>query len=316
MENIIEVRHLYKRFGDVTAVRDLSFLVKEGELFAFLGTNGAGKSTTINILCGQMARDEGEIFVNGRRLETNLEDVQRSVGVVFQNSVLDSVLTVEENLKSRAGLYGLKGKALEKRINQLADMLLFGELRKRPLTKLSGGQRRRIDIARAILHQPKLLILDEPSTGLDPQTRRLLWDTIEQLRREEGMTVFLTTHYMEEAADADYVVILEKGEILAEGTPLELKKAYAGDFVTIYQVEEEAVAALGVEYESIRDGYRLFLENTARATDLIVEHRELFRNYEVTRGTMDDVFLRATGKGALFREGMGCAGSAEYETVF
>ena len=246
-----------------------------------------------------MARDEGEILVNGWKLEENPKNVQRTIGVVFQNSLLDSVLTVEDNLRSRAGLYGLKGEELEKRLNQLADMLEFQDLRKRTLAKLSGGQRRRIDIARGILHGPKLLILDEPSAGLDPQTRRLLWEVIDRLRREEHLTVFLTTHYMEEAAGADYVVILEKGEILAEGTPLELKKTYAGDFVILYEVTEEEAASLGVAYEPIRDGYRMFLEDTSRVTELIVNHRELFRNYEVTRGNMDDVFLRVTGKGAL-----------------
>ena len=299
MKNMIEVRHLYKSFGDVAAVRDLSFLVREGELFAFLGTNGAGKSTTINMLCGQLSGDGGEIIINGRKLEENLREIQRTIGVVFQNSVLDGVLTVEENLRIRAGLYGIRGGDFEKRLEELADLLEFGDLRKRPLAKLSGGQRRRIDIARAILHRPKLLILDEPSAGLDPQTRLAFREAIGRLRREEDMTVFLTTHYMEEAADADYIVILEKGEILAEGTPLELKQTYAGDFVTLYQVPEEDVAVLGMKYEPVRDGYRLFLPNTASATQLIVEHQDLFRNYEVTKGSMDDVFLRVTGKGEV-----------------
>lgn len=203
MKHIIEIEHLSKSFGDVKAVQDLSFHVKEGELFAFLGVNGAGKSTTISIICGQLSKDAGTVLVDGKNTDESMNDVKQELGVVFQNSVLDKALSVRDNLKSRAALYGICGKAFEERLAELAELLDFGDLLKRTVGKLSGGQRRRIDIARALLHKPGILVLDEPTTGLDPQTRRLLWDVVRELRRKENMTVFLTTHYMEEAAEAD-----------------------------------------------------------------------------------------------------------------
>lgn len=296
MENIIEIDHLHKAYGKVTAVQDLSFRVREGELFAFLGVNGAGKSTTINILCGQLPKDSGRVLICGKNLETNLDEIKRSLGVVFQSSVLDRELSVRDNLKSRAALYGIAGKAFEARLDALAQMLEFEELLKRPVGRISGGQRRRIDIARALLHQPKILILDEPTTGLDPQTRSILWQVVGQLRKQEHLTVFLTTHYMEEAADADDVVILDHGKIAAEGTPLSLKNTYTADYITLYGVQEQQVQALGRPYEALRDAYRVTVPNTAAATELIVKHPALFRDYEITKGKMDDVFLAVTGK--------------------
>lgn len=296
MEHIIEIKNLNKSFGDVRAVRDLSFCVKKGELFAFLGVNGAGKSTTISILCGQLKMDSGSVTVAGEDIEKSRESLARRLGVVFQNSVLDSALTVKDNLRSRAALYGIKGKKFDSKLAELAELLDFGGLLDRTVGKLSGGQRRRIDIARALLHSPDILILDEPTTGLDPQTRKLLWDVVTSLRREEQMTVFLTTHYMEEAADADYVVILDSGAIAAEGTPLELKNRWTGDFITLYGVTDDAVSALGLPCEKIRDAVRVAVPTTAAATRLIVAHPELFADYEITKGKMDDVFLAVTGK--------------------
>ena len=288
MKYIIEIEQLNKSFGEVKAVQDLSFHVKEGELFAFLGVNGAGKSTTISILCGQLAKDSGTVTVDGRNIEGSPEAVKEKLGVVFQNSVLDKALSVRDNLKSRAALYGITGKDFEQRLSELAGLLDFGDLLKRPVGKLSGGQRRRIDIARALLHKPSILILDEPTTGLDPQTRKLLWDVVRKLRHEENMTVFLTTHYMEEAAEADYVVILDSGRIAAEGTPLELKNTYTGDFITLYGVSQTQAESFGVPYEKIPGGYRL--------AAIIVAQPELFTDYEITKGKMDDVFLAVTGK--------------------
>lgn len=296
MENIIEISHLSKSFGSVKAVQDLSFRVKEGELFAFLGVNGAGKSTTINIMCGQLPKDHGSVTLCGSDLDQNLDLVKRSLGVVFQNSVLDKDLSVRDNLRSRAALYGIYGEALTRRLQELDDLLGLKELYKRPVGKLSGGQRRKIDIARALLHRPKILILDEPTTGLDPQTRQHLWQVIGALRKEQNMTVFLTTHYMEEAADADYVVILNKGQIAAEGTPLTLKNTYTGDFISLYGVEEAQIQALGLPYSPLRDGFRIAVSDTAAATELIVKHPNLFRDYEIIKGRMDDVFLAVTGQ--------------------
>ncbi|MBR3715059.1 MAG: ABC transporter ATP-binding protein [Clostridia bacterium] len=296
MKKIIEIKNLCKSFGDIKAVDDLSFSVREGELFAFLGINGAGKSTTINILCGQMSKDGGTITVNGADLDKNVDSIKSELGVVFQNSVLDASLSVYDNLESRAALYGIYGKEFKKRLSELSKLLEFETLLKRSVGKLSGGQRRRIDIARALLHRPKILILDEPTTGLDPQTRKMLWNVIYDLRKNENMTVFLTTHYMEEAADADYVVILDSGKISAEGRPIELKNRYSGDFITLYSSDKETVEKLGVEYEILRDAFRLQVPNTAKATELIINNPEVFCDYEITKGKMDDVFLAVTGK--------------------
>ena len=207
--DIIKISHLNKSFGEVKAVNDLSFRVKKGELFAFLGVNGAGKSTTISILCGLLKKDSGTVQVNGIETDKAGAQTKRMLGVVFQDSVLDKPLTVKENLMSRAALYGITGNAFDKRLQELVEILDFDEFLNRPVGKLSGGQRRRIDIARALLHRPEILILDEPTTGLDPQTRQLIWNVIEKLQKTENMTVFLTTHYMEEAANAGYVVILD-----------------------------------------------------------------------------------------------------------
>lgn len=296
MENVIEINHLNKSFGEVRAVQDLSFRVKRGELFAFLGVNGAGKSTTINIMCGQLGRDSGSIVIDSQELDGNVDAVKSKLGVVFQSSVLDKALNVRENLESRAALYGIVGSAFEARLSELAQMLSFEDLLKRTVGKLSGGQRRRIDIARSLLHKPDILILDEPTTGLDPQTRKTLWSVISDLRRKDNMTVLLTTHYMEEAADADFVVIIDGGRLIAEGTPLELKNKYTGDYITLYGASEETVKKLGIPYEPLRDAYRLLVPNTAAATELIIRHPEVFRDYEITKGKMDDVFLAVTGK--------------------
>ncbi len=296
MENIIAIEHLNKHFGEVKAVQDLSFCVKTGELFAFLGINGAGKSTTINIICGQLSKNSGHVEIDGADLDRDPDRIKRDLGVVFQNSVLDAALSVYDNLESRAALYGILGQDFKKRLSELSALLGFEDLLKRPVGKLSGGQRRRIDIARALLHKPKILILDEPTTGLDPQTRKTIWNIIDRLRSQENLTVFLTTHYMEEAAEADYVVIIDSGKIVAKGTPLQLKNTYTGDFITLYGISEAAVKTLGVDYEPLRDAYRLAVPDTAAATALIVKHPDVFKDYEITKGKMDDVFLAVTGK--------------------
>ena len=297
MENahIIEIEHLKKSFGDVKAVNDLSFNVRQGELFAFLGVNGAGKSTTISIICGQLDKDAGNVTVCGESIEHGLDKIARRLGVVFQNSVLDQALSVRDNLRSRAALYGINGADFKKRLAELAELLDFGDLLGRTVGKLSGGQRRRIDIARALVHKPEILTLAEPTTGLDPQSRKLLWEVVSDLRKKENMTVFLTTHYMEEAADADYVIILDSGKIAAEGTPLALKNRYTGDFITIYGLTDVQINELDMPHESLRDAIRVAVPDTAAATALIIKHPDLFRDYEITKGKMDDVFLAVTG---------------------
>ena len=298
MRPIIQVRHLKKYFGDIKAVDDLSFEVREGELFAFLGINGAGKSTTINILCGVLDKDDGKVIVDGDA-EVGGAAAKSKIGVVFQDSVLDRELSVADNLRFRAGLYGLSGGEYAARLKELSSLLSLDGLLKRPLGKLSGGQRRRIDIARALLHRPKILILDEPTTGLDPQTRKAVWNCVDRLRRETGLTVFLTTHYMEEAAEADYVVILDGGRLAAEGTPVELKNAYASDFIRVYG-ETPALSAL-VEREHLsvsrrRDHLLIEVPSVAEAKRLLLTCPDAFPDFEVEKGKMDDVFLKVTGK--------------------
>lgn len=296
MKNIIEIKNLDKSFREVHAVNDLTLNVKEGELFAFLGVNGAGKSTTISIMCGTLPKDGGEVIIDGKNVDTDMKEITKELGVVFQTSVLDAKLSVKDNLMSRASLYGIMGAEAKQRIKELASLLNFTDLLNRTFEKLSGGQRRRIDVARALLHRPRILILDEPTTGLDPEARKTLWQVITDLRKQENMTVFLTTHYMEEAADADYVVILDNGKIAAEGTPLQLKNEFTGDFITLYHANENDIKNLGLPYEIIKDACRVAVKNTEEARNLIVKYPSLFTDFEITKGKMDDVFLAVTGK--------------------
>ena len=261
-----------------------------------MGVNGAGKSTTIDIMCGLLARDGGKVVIDGVDIDDDMKAVSLKIGVVFQNSVLDGVLTVRENLTYRAALYGIYGTQAKKKIAALAEELEFTDFLDRRLSRLSGGQRRRADVARALINDPSVLILDEPTTGLDPQTRKTMWKVIGQMRQRNDMTVFLTTHYMEEAADADYVVILDSGKVVAKGTPLQLKNSYAGDYITLYGVSEDDVKKLGKEYVGLRDAYRVRVNDTKQATELILAYPSLFADYEVEKGKMDDVFLAVTGK--------------------
>ena len=294
--DIIKIEKLNKSYGEVQAVRDLSLCVGEGMLFAFLGINGAGKSTTISIMCGSLPKDSGRVEINGNDLDENLEAIKHDIGVVFQQTALDKPLSVYDNMKFRAALYGITGETFEKRFQELADEFDLHAFAHRAVGKLSGGQARRVDLARALLHKPKVLILDEPTTGLDPQTRKIVWASINRLRKQEGVTVFLTTHYMEEAAEADYIVIIDGGQIAAEGTPLELKNRYMGDYITLYGADEASVATLGKPYEAVAEGYRITVKNTGEATALILQNPSLFTDYEIVKGKMDDVFLAVTGK--------------------
>ncbi len=295
MQNAIEIEHLKKYFGDVKAVDDISFTVGHGEFFAFLGVNGAGKSTTISILCGKEQMDGGSVMIDGLGHE-NLDEVKRRLGVVFQDCVLDQPLSVYDNLRYRAALYDISGKEFERTLNELTELFDLKPILKRPVAKLSGGQRRRVDIARALLHRPSILILDEPTTGLDPQTRKNVWEIIHNLRNERKMTVFLTTHYMEETAEADRVVIIDGGKILANATPLELKNKYTGDFITFYNIDELEIKKLGLDYEKFGEAYRIEVADTAKATELVLAHPEIFKDYEITKGKMDDVFLAVAGR--------------------
>lgn len=297
--NIIEIKNLKKSYGDVLAVDDISFSVKEGDLFAFLGLNGAGKSTTINIMCGALDRDSGEVFIDGYDTATDMQKIKRNLGVVFQNSILDNNLSVYDNLYTRSVLYGLSKKEFLDNLNDLADKLEFADILNRPLNKLSGGQKRRVDIARALIHKPKLLILDEPTTGLDPKTRSLVWNLINSMRKSQHLTVLLTTHYMEEAADADNVVIIDSGKIVANNTPNELKNQYAIDQVLVYAYDDKFIAELdksSVEYSKSNDIVSVVVKSAIEARDFIVKYSKHILDFEFIKGNMDSVFLTITGK--------------------
>lgn len=296
---IIEIDNLHKSFKEVKAVDGISFKVKEGELFSFLGVNGAGKSTTINIISGVLNKDSGKVSVCGYDIDERPNEIKSKIGIVFQNSVLDKKLSVYENLKYRANLYGIFGTEFKTRLAEMTELLDLKDILKRPLAKLSGGQKRRIDIARALIHRPQLLILDEPTTGLDPKTRITVWNVVEKLRKESGLTVFLTTHYMEEASNSDYVVIIDAGKIAVEGTPHELKNEYASDFIKLYNHREEAekyFSALGYAIKNERDFTQIELTDTAETAKFFKEMPQLFEDFEVLKGNMDNVFLKVTGK--------------------
>ena len=295
---ILDIVDLTKSFGDVKAVDGISFSVEKGALFAFLGLNGAGKSTTINIISTLLKKDGGKVFVAGTDLDADPQRVREKIGLVFQNSVLDPSLTVEANLLARASLYGIYGKKAKDRISELASLLGFSELTGRKYGKLSGGQRRRIDIARGLIHSPDILILDEPTTGLDPQTRRAVWDVVEDIRRDRGTTVFLTTHYMEEANGADDVVILDAGRIAAQGSPVSLKERFSRDYVTVYcpRSAENDVYFEGMEREYSDGAYRVTVGGSFGAKDILRRCDPILGSFEVRKGDMDDVFLNVTGK--------------------
>lgn len=296
MENIIEISNLNKSFKDVKAVQNLSIKVKKGQLYAFLGLNGAGKSTTISIMCGHLQKDSGSVFINGISLDDNIDKIKRELGVVFQFSCLDKVLTVLENLKIRASLYGITKNDFETRLKEINNLINIKPLYNKVFDKLSGGEKRKVDIARALIHNPSILILDEPTTGLDPQTRKAVWNAINTLRKNSNLTVFLTTHYMEETTDADYVVILDGGKVVGEGTPIELKNKYTGDYIMLYNVQEEKIKTFNLPYTKISGGFKISVLNTKTATDLIKKYPQIFVDYEIIKGNMDDVFLNVTGK--------------------
>jgi len=297
--NAITVNNLVKKYKEHLAVDHISFEVKEGEFFAFLGENGAGKSTTINMLCTLLEKSDGSVKIFDYELGKDDDEIRNSIGIVFQNSVLDNKLTVKENLMTRGAYYGLSKKQIQERLSPFMDSFELKEIWNRKYEKLSGGQRRRVDIVRALLNNPKILFLDEPTTGLDPKSRKVVWDYIEYLRREKNMTIFLTTHYMEETRDADNVVILDKGHIVAMGTPSELKTKYASSKLVWYVEETKEASSLldGTEHSYDADHYNVKIDSIKEGiTEFIYKNRNEITDYEIIKGTMDNVFLNLTGK--------------------
>lgn len=296
---ILQIEHLSKSYGDLKAVDDISLKVKKGSLFSFLGMNGAGKSTTINIICSILKKDSGKIYVNGYDLDKDVNKIKEEIGIVFQNSVLDNDLTVYQNLKVRASFYGFSKKEEKEKINNIVNLLQLNDILDKPINKLSGGQKRRVDIARSMIHNPKLLILDEPTTGLDPKTRLMVWNLINEIRNKTGMNVFLTTHYMEEAEESTYIVIMNKGKIISEGTPLELKNRYTSDYIKAYLDKNEQLEELlnkdKIQYSYFEENnfYKIYIKNSELSVELLNKYKDYIKDFEILKGDMDDVFLNA-----------------------
>ena len=300
MDEIIRVSKLTKHFADVKAVDDISFSVNRGELFGYLGINGAGKSTTINMLCTLYAPDEGKVEICGTELGKDNNAIRSKLGVVFQHNTMDSLLSVKQNLLSRAYLYEKDANIIKKNLDIVCDTLDIGSLLDRQYRKLSGGQKRRCEIARAIMNQPEILFLDEPTTGLDPQTRRMVWRSVERLRKEHNMTIFLTTHYMEEAARAHHIAIIDSGKIVAYGTPTKLKEAHASDRIRVFSDNYEKVIEITerfqMTYKEKSNHITITIPDTISAIPILSELSPYMSSFEVVQGTMDDVFLNITGK--------------------
>ncbi|AEY67079.1 ATP-binding cassette domain-containing protein [Clostridium sp. BNL1100] len=299
MGKIIKVSNLIKNYGSVEAVKNISFEVEKGSLFAFLGTNGAGKSTTIDILSTLITKNSGSVVINEWELGKDDQKIRKDIGVVFQNSVLDNLLTVRENLSIRGSFYGLSGSALKERISEASKITECDEFMDRRYGKLSGGQKRRADIARALINQPKILFLDEPTTGLDPKTRTSIWNTIGEMQRHLGMTVFLTTHYMEEAANADTITIINQGKIVAEGTPNNLKEKYTDDLLKIYDAEDEVVRYLNekkIPHSMDKNVVSVNIKAAESAINILADLKGSITSFEMIHGNMDDVFLKAIGQ--------------------
>lgn len=299
MQEIIRVSHLTKQFKGITAVNDISFSVQKGELFGFLGENGAGKTTTINMLCTLLKVTSGEAVVAGSRLGKEDNQIKRSIGVVYQDNCLDEILTVKQNLVSRGALYESSRQKQQENLERVCEILDLKELMNRRYGKLSGGQKRRCEIARALLHTPEILFLDEPTTGLDPASRQSVWESIHRLRKELGMTVFLTTHYMEEAAKANHIGIMQKGRLVQYGTPFELKEQFARDKLLLVPEagKEDNLQRLllerGIKSKRKDAGVRITLDSTMDALPVLELVKECITGFEVIQGTMDDVFLNA-----------------------
>ncbi len=302
MKNIIEVEHLVKRFHDLVAVDDIGFGVGEGEIFGFLGPNGAGKTTTINILCTLMRPTSGKATLNGFDVVRQQNQVRRSIGLVFQDPSLDTRLSALQNLEFHAFVYNIPGALRKKRIEEVLRIVELWERRKDEVRNYSGGMRRRLEIARGLLHYPRVLFLDEPTLGLDPQTRHHIWDYILELRKRENITIFLTTHYMDEAEVADRIAIIDYGKIVALDTPDALRRMVGGDIITLRTQDEEAAMAeirhrFSIDAQRDSNGVFFEVQNGEEFIPLLVNNFKTEINaISMRRPTLDDVFLRLTGR--------------------
>ena len=300
MSSIIEVKNFTKSYGNFTAVKDISFDVQKGSVFAFLGPNGAVKSTTINTLCTIFEKTAGTLLIDGKDVTEQKSEVRAAIGVVFQDSTLDAKMTIEENLKMHCVFYNIPKNEVEERIQFVLTLVDLLAERKKLVSALSGGMKRRVEIARGLIHYPKVLFLDEPTTGLDPQTRAHIWEYIIKLQKERNITIFLTTHYMEEAEICDKIAIIDGGVIVAHDTPYALKKQYTKDkaYITTKngEVLEQLLLKHDLIYEKKEGYYKVIAENLEGLLQVLSEHKEEITNIEIKKGTFNDVFLEITGK--------------------
>lgn len=278
----IEVYNLTKCYGRLAAVNQISFEVEKGSMMGLLGINGAGKTTLISMLSTLITPDEGVVNVCGEQLGKDNDRIRKKIGIVYQQNYLDDILTVRENLMCRGVIHGISRRTAKEQIEKLTEILKLGDILDKRYKYLSGGQKRRSEIAAALMHTPEILFLDEPTTGLDPATRMDVWETVKDLQEKEKMTVFLTTHYMEEASTADKIIIMDKGKIITSGTPFALKEKYAKDKLKlIFKNNERKEFAL---------------DSTMDALEILESEKNLLKGFEVIQGNMDDVFLNAVGK--------------------
>ncbi len=299
MSSIIEVSRFTKSYGDYLAVDDISFTVEEGAIFAFLGPNGAGKSTTINTLCTILDKSSGELKINGHDVSKQKDDVRKDIGIVFQETTLDAALTVEENLKFHCKFYNVPKNEVNERIGFVLDLVDMQDRRRSPVGSLSGGMKRRVEIARGLVHYPKVLFLDEPTAGLDPQTRANVWDYINKLQKQKNITIFLTKHYMDEAEICSAVAIIDHGKIAAFDSPENLKRQFATPGA---RIETEAPAQVEKYLLSnnckfdMKNGTFYFSAGTPVILELLTRFKDSISDFEVSKGSINDVFLAVTGK--------------------
>lgn len=300
MNSIIKVENFTKRYGDFVAVDDISFEVEEGTIFAFLGPNGAGKSTTINTLCTIFEKTSGSLIIDGKDVATQKSEVRSLIGVVFQDSTLDAKMTIEENLKMHCVFYNIPKKEVEERIQFVLNLVDLLNERKKLVGALSGGMKRRVEIARGLIHYPRVLFLDEPTTGLDPQTRAHMWEYILKLQKERNITIFLTTHYMEEAEICNKIAIIDGGKIVAHDTPYALKKQYTKDKAYITAKDglelEQSLTQNNLDFVKKEGYYKVNAENISLLMQVISLQKENITDMEIKKGTFNDVFLEITGR--------------------
>ena len=298
--NSIEVKNFTKKFGDFTAVDDISFNVEQGTIFAFLGPNGAGKSTTINTLCTIQEMTFGELRINGHDVSLQKDKVRQDIGIVFQESTLDGKLTVEENLKLHCAFYKVPKSEVNERIDFVLDLVDIKNRRRSTVDSLSGGMKRRAEIARGLVHFPKVLFLDEPTTGLDPQTRANVWDYIHKLQKQKNITIFLTTHYMDEAEICNQVAIIDGGKIVAHDTPENLKKRYTVTTMKIKTSDPESLVEYlrerSIKYSVDKEQVLVYATGTRDVLAITEAVNKTIEDIEINKGTLNDVFIAITGK--------------------